>query len=146
MFYKFLLIFANITGDTNDNTNDTSSENIKKMAELPKELAKLKVVSAAATTGDASEPPEEGVVTSFTGLKKKKQATKKGQSGKEESGGVDVAKEVIELTFQAEVIAFDLKTLLKRSKTQNFGLIHFFFHSYWARIANLVDLDYFSQP
>lgn len=94
MFYKLLLIFANITGDTNENTNETQSTENKKMAE--KELAKLK--NAPLETSDV---PEEEVVTSFTGLKKKKQATKKQQK---EEGGVDVAKEVIELTTAAEVM------------------------------------------
>lgn len=101
MFYKFLLIFANITGDTNDNNNDTSAENNKKMAELPKDLKKPKIALA---TNETNEPPEEDVITSFTGLKKKAKVNKKGQKEEE---GVDVAKEVIELTFAAEVISLE---------------------------------------
>lgn len=107
MFYKFLLILANITGDTNDNTNneETSSEKNKKMAELPKELAKLKILAAATTT--ETETPEEDVVTSFTGLKKKAKVQKKDKKGATSGEEViDYAKEIIELTMGAEVISF----------------------------------------
>lgn len=107
MFYKFLLIFANITGDTNDNNNDLS-ENKTKMAELPKELAKVKISET-----ETNEEPEEDVVMSFTGLKKTKPRSKK--DGKKDKKGeevqVDVVKDVLELTTAADVIFFSILIL-----------------------------------
>lgn len=105
MFYKFLLlIFANITN--NEETNEMASKVTPKKKSDPKKTEiDPKIVTLPVEEKNEEEAEDVDVVTSFTGLKKKKSVVEKAKKagGQSQEPVVDMAKEMLELTMGAEV-------------------------------------------